>query len=633
MKTWIKILILCWVFLPALLHASEPAFSEADIATAETRIFLNQTLQQTERLLQAGQYAQAKGKAEQVESYSRDKAAFKSQHDEAVKILNQISSSKKDFKNTFTDSRKDSLVKVHEEWQTPKSATVLEQSVQVTKPKQPLQYKLDAITLEQVEWQDIEIAEAIELLAEESRRLDPQGINFVLQVPLASEKDTWRRKVTLSLHKTSLGRLLTILEKSTGLHVRLDDQAVVIEAPLPADLVVETFTVQPRMFETLPNVNGVADAKPFLEQKGILFPAGGLASYFPQTSRLLVKNTPDMLELVRAMAENSDHDMLHVQIETKFVEFTEEQLKAFRIRWQLSGNSLVPAPGAFPASGFRRVNGQTGGLRGVQGDELSTDAGLTTNTLDAQIGRNARLPSTISLAGIINGQGLRVLMDLMHSVSGGNLMSAPKITLQKGAYGKVRMAREFIYPRSYSAPVLPDVDGIGGAAGGANVVPSNPQDFNFKDPKNVGVTMQVGVTDIQSETGLIDLDLSDIEVVEFDGFINYGEPIGTLDVNNEPTTLVEGVALQPVFSVRRAQTHVQLRNGETLVMGGFIRDDTQKVEDKVPVLGDIPLVGQLFRSKIDQVIKKHLVMLTTATLIISSGQANSSTHLTQVASP
>jgi hypothetical protein len=64
-------------------------------------------------------------------------------------------------------------------------------------------------------------------------------------------------------------------------------------------------------------------------------------------------------------------------------------------------------------------------------------------------------------------------------------------------------------------------------------------------------------------------------------------------------TLTENTINQPIFSVRRVTTLVSILDGQTISLGGLIREDVQKVNDKVPVLGDIPLFGRLFRSNVE----------------------------------
>jgi len=60
-------------------------------------------------------------------------------------------------------------------------------------------------------------------------------------------------------------------------------------------------------------------------------------------------------------------------------------------------------------------------------------------------------------------------------------------------------------------------------------------------------------------------------------------------------------------------------DGQTVIIGGLVREDVQTVEDKVPGLGDLPLVGRFFRSNVDQHVKRNLVMFVTARLINPAG--------------
>jgi general secretion pathway protein D len=128
----------------------------------------------------------------------------------------------------------------------------------------------------------------------------------------------------------------------------------------------------------------------------------------------------------------------------------------------------------------------------------------------------------------------------------------------------------------------------------------------------------------------IDLSLSP-EVVEFDGFVNYGSPINgprydpSLIAGGNPSgigsfVITPNVINQPIFSVRKVTTSVSIWDGQTVALGGLIREDVQKVNDKVPVLGDIPLAGRLFRSNVDQKIKKNLIVFVTARLMNAEGQ-------------
>ncbi len=84
--------------------------------------------------------------------------------------------------------------------------------------------------------------------------------------------------------------------------------------------------------------------------------------------------------------------------------------------------------------------------------------------------------------------------------------------------------------------------------------------------------------------------------------------------------LTPNVINQPIFSSRKVTTSVSVWDGQTVVLGGLMREDVQKTEDRTPIIGDIPLVGRLFRTNVDQHIKRNLVIFVTARLINPGGQ-------------
>jgi general secretion pathway protein D len=67
-------------------------------------------------------------------------------------------------------------------------------------------------------------------------------------------------------------------------------------------------------------------------------------------------------------------------------------------------------------------------------------------------------------------------------------------------------------------------------------------------------------------------------------------------------------------------TNVSVWDGQTVVLGGLMREDVQKTEDKVPIIGDIPFVGRAFRTNVDQHIKRNLIIFVTARLVTPGGQ-------------
>ncbi len=57
--------------------------------------------------------------------------------------------------------------------------------------------------------------------------------------------------------------------------------------------------------------------------------------------------------------------------------------------------------------------------------------------------------------------------------------------------------------------------------------------------------------------------------------------------------LTPNVINQPIFSTRKVTTSVSIWDGQTVALGGLVREDVQKVQDKIPLLGDMPFAGRL----------------------------------------
>jgi general secretion pathway protein D len=75
----------------------------------------------------------------------------------------------------------------------------------------------------------------------------------------------------------------------------------------------------------------------------------------------------------------------------------------------------------------------------------------------------------------------------------------------------------------------------------------------------------------------------------------------------------------PRFRVRQVTTSAIVWDGQTIVLGGLITEEVQKTKDKVPIMGDLPLIGRLFRSETSYSSKKNLMIFVTPTLIDPAG--------------
>jgi general secretion pathway protein D len=232
----------------------------------------------------------------------------------------------------------------------------------------------------------------------------------------------------------------------------------------------------------------------------------------------------------------------------------------------------------------------------------------------------------------------QVVIRALNQKKGIDLLSAPRVTTKSGQRAVIEIVREFRYPTQFTPPQVPNITGGGSGNGTVSisvVTPTTPTAF---ETRNTGVTLEVEPV-VGPDGVTIDLNLVP-QVVEFEGFINYGSPIFGINPNGGTSVGPGGVTLfspsqilltdnvinQPVFSTRKVTTSVSVYDGSTVVLGGLMREDVQKTEDRTPIVGDIPIVGRLFRTNVDQHIKRNLVIFVTAHLVTPAGTPYNSTE-------
>jgi general secretion pathway protein D len=395
------------------------------------------------------------------------------------------------------------------------------------------------------------------------------------------------------------------------------------------------------------------DAKEYLSSQGVDFPPGAGAIYITIGSKLIVRNTKENIDLLDSLVDAAvDVAPTQVEIQTKFLEINQNNIQELGFDWLLGPFSIGGgvygsgggAPGASSATypfgnpmaggaAMSSVGALRSGNGAIQGNSI--DALLATQSgIGAALTDTSPAPGIFSIAGVFSEPQFQLVIRALNQKKGIDLMSAPKVTTKSGAEATVRIINEFIYPRQYQPPQVPQstqlqIQGTGNinpaSQAPPTITPAFPTDFTKQD---LGVILKATPT-IGPDGYTIDLALNP-KVTDFDGFINYGSPINSVgyrtDISNparkEPyaQTLTTNTINQPVFSVREVDTFVTVWDGQTVALGGLIREDVQKVQDKVPFLGDMPVAGRLFRSDVDQKIKKNLVIFVTPRILDAEGQ-------------
>ena len=368
------------------------------------------------------------------------------------------------------------------------------------------------------------------------------------------------------------------------------------------------------------------------------------ATFWPHSGVLIVRNTQDNLDMVDALVDQANASQpKQVEIESKFVEINQNNLKELGFDWLLgpfsingkvfgsggtAGNGTAVNPANFPFV----ANGVPIGQNPVTSGNRSGNVAISANALDALLagttgGGSAVAPGIFGLAGVFTNPQFQVVIRALNQKKGIDLLSAPSVTTKSGQRAIVEVIREFRYPRTYTPPQVPSIGTTtttGSQVVPVVVTPTTPQDW---ETRNTGVTLEVEPV-VGEDATTIDLNLVP-QVVEFEGFINYGSPISAVGVNtiggaistSVPVILTQNVINQPVFSTRKVTTSVSVYDGQTVVLGGLMREDVQKVEDKTPIIGDIPLIGRAFRTNVEQHNKMNLVIFVTARVVTPAGLA------------
>ena len=670
---------------------------------AADREEVTKLLYEAEGFYQAGRYDLAIKRYEQVLNIDRYNIA-------ARKGMEQVTLEKsRYYVNAYNETRSRMLWMVDQKWERPvhrfqagRSTATETQTRGNVRGTEATMAKLNRIVIPKIDLRDATVREAVEFLKQRSRELDsstenPQdkrGVNIFLKLnpspqsppapdlnavppvegaaalpPVGGSADT---KVTLSLTNVPLIEALRYLTELAGLKYKIEPYAVSI-VPITentTDLVTKKYRVPPGFIPTSPSgeappspgaaraevtenrIGSRTNALDYLQSQGVSFPSGAFAQYVPASSELIVRNTPDAIDLIDSLVDAAiGVQPTQVEIESKFLEITQNNVKELGFDWLL-GPLAIGSTGAYAAGGTQgfgaapnpanypfAVGGVpvgtdpvTGGLRSGFGS--GPNQAISVNGIDALLTgiTSGSSPAIFGVAGIFTNPQFQVVIRALNQKKGVDLMSAPKVTTKSGRKAIVRVAREFPYPTEFSPPEPPPPTSstsgtsvappVGTFVSQGVVTPSTPTAF---ETRNLGVTLEVEPI-IGPDGYTIDLNLSP-EVVEFDGFINYGSPINGPILNPLPapgviasTVLTPNVINQPIFSTRKVTTSVSIWDGQTVALGGLVREDVQKVQDKVPILGDIPLAGRLFRSNVDQKIKRNLIIFVTARLMDAEGR-------------
>lgn len=513
--------------------------------------------------------------------------------------------------------------------------------------------KIRSIRIPKISFTDASLSRVISILSEISCELDMdtteaarKGVNIVLIDPKGLDP-----KFSLNLRDLTLEQVLGLVAKVSSFQYFVENGVIAFRFSEmgKVSLMTEFFSISrgtmlrmtgfdERLEEgkeqqgTTQMENELA-LRNFFERAGIPFDTESGAplgtNFAFDGSQIIVTQTPENLEKISNVLAHYK-EIYQVEIEARFIEVQEGVLEELGFKW----NAVSRTQGGkrfFHT--FHRGDGHKNNLRTVADafNEHQRSSGDGRIILDAAPPQSVTIdnhapifPNSInigmhtvdlaSILGVLNKWEVNVLIEALEQHTGADLMSSPKITVLSGRTARITVAQVLRYPEAFG-----DIRSAVGTAGGTpdsssagvTITAGTPQNFV---EKNVGV--QMCVTPFVENDKHISLKLEP-KVTEFEGFVEYGGK--SVAVTGKNTVTVPSGFFQPIFSTREISTEVTISDGATVVMGGLTREEVKTVYDKVPILGDLPLIGCLFRSKGETNQKKNLIIVVTANLVSPKG--------------
>jgi general secretion pathway protein D len=563
-------------------------------------------------------------------------------------------------------TREQMLTEVDQGWERPKVFDVNTGAQVIDSGDSSTQRKLSSIIIPQVNFSGMELTRVIETLSELSVEYDPERVGVNIVVLFNREQSNPR--VNISLRNLNLDRILQFVTQQVNFAYDVGADAVTVAPsdgldgtsntiteffPISRATVirltgfrdvggssggsVDPFAAPSSGGSSAPSQNDEVEAlQVFFQSAGVNFDLPGASLAF-DGEQLIITQSRRNLERMRVILRNYN-EVKQVEIESKFLEVQQGDLDELGFDWTVGdGRQLIQDGQGFPVldqygnptyNNSRQFSTQNRNL----GDTFTSGADASSITITGQndvLNPAPIITSAIDLASkasnVFDSEGWTVAgadvdfaIRALSRKQGSDLMSAPKVTVLSGKRATITVAQELRYPESYGdieSTVSSGSSGSGSLSSGGSAISitaGTPQDFVTR---NVGVEMTVTPNVENDDT--ISLILEP-RVTEFEGFVEYGGKSVALDGSGTTVTVPAGF-YQPIFSVREITTEVTVYDGATVVMGGLTRDEVKTVNDKVPILGDIPGLGRLFRSEGESRQKRNLLIFVTANLVSPGG--------------
>jgi len=215
---------------------------------------------------------------------------------------------------------------------------------------------------------------------------------------------------------------------------------------------------------------------------------------------------------------------------------------------------------------------------------------------------NDGLGKIFDISGVIGPAQWRSVIYALDNNEGIHTIFAPKVTVMNGQRAEIKDVIKLRYNKTIEEAEDQDID-VGDLYAVTYDYAVTPKEW---DTREYGTRLIV-TPSVQSDDKTIELDVQP----EVSSLLMFRQFVSSR--NNDYSL--------PQFFVQSVKTTVSINDGDTLVMGGLMRDELVRTDDKVPIIGDLPLIGRFFRGKSEVEKKSNLMIFVTAKIIDPSGRS------------
>lgn len=505
--------------------------------------------------------------------------------------------------------------------------------------------------------------------AEDDPFAEPDALSDAPEEVVSSGTD---KKFNFDFENMPIGEIIRYICIAAGLKYKVDDHAVIIADHRVRidEMVTRFYPVNSQVFSAIKDtaggdgggdlVGGIGDiagedegdVKQYLEAMGVQFPAGSSIAYLPNVSRLVVNNTVTEQRRIQEIINQLQVDAAQIIIETKFIEVNQSDLEEFGFQWALQETAAInETVNLLPNlenntnintnSGYGPVTTTDGNINFIDG--VTSGVGAL-NEVTGGLGSGIRSASELLSGVAMNGLGIlnseaskgfasftsvlgdnqfNTVIRALSQQTNADILSAPKVITQNGNTAILRVVTERYFPETWEPPTI-DVSGNGGGGnnGGAALITVQPSMPQFGEPTDLGVVLEV-TPQVDPDGVSIELELKPqvVEFIALDDTFNSVVITAQVDVatNTLITTYVPSRFDMPILSTRTVDTRIKMWDGESVVIGGLLKEKVISWNDSVPYLSDIPLLGAMFRNEGDARIKQNLLIFVSARLVNNAG--------------